>query len=157
MYEHTPSLAAFFLLTGLASVGFPGTFGFVGTELLVDGAVQIYPYVGVAVVIATALNGIAVTQAYFRVFTGARHVASISLTPRPVERFAVLTLALLILGGGLWPQPGIVSRHKAAMEIIESRQLLVNDGDDTRHGDATATASLAENAAPSSKRTLSTD
>src|SRR5690606_21393752 len=32
MHEHTPMLAAFFLLTGLASVGFPGTFGFVGTE-----------------------------------------------------------------------------------------------------------------------------
>jgi NADH-quinone oxidoreductase subunit M len=154
MYEQTPLLAAFFLLTGLASVGFPGTFGFVGTELLVDGAVQIYPYVGVAVVIAAALNGIAVTQAYFRVFTGARHVASISLTPRPVERFAVLTLALLILGGGLWPQPGIVSRHKAAMEIIESRQLLVIDGNETQPG---APASLAENAAPLPKRTQAPD
>jgi NADH-quinone oxidoreductase subunit M len=28
LYEHTPALAVCFLLTGLASVGFPGTFGF---------------------------------------------------------------------------------------------------------------------------------
>jgi NADH-quinone oxidoreductase subunit M len=144
MYEHTPSLAAFFLLTGLASVGFPGTFGFVGTELLVDGAVQIYPYVGVAVVIAAALNGIAVTQAYFRVFTGARHAASISLQSRPVERFAVLALALLILGGGLWPQPGIASRHKAAMEVIESRQLLADADEDRHNSGADAEHSVAE-------------
>ena len=44
-YEHTPNLAMCFVLTGLASVGFPGTFGFVGTELLVDGAVEAYPHV----------------------------------------------------------------------------------------------------------------
>jgi NADH-quinone oxidoreductase subunit M len=121
MYEHTPTLAAFFLLTGLASVGFPGTFGFIGTELLVDGAVQMNPYVGAAVVLAAALNGIAVLQAYFRIFTGARHVSSISLQCRPAERVAVLTLALLILGGGLWPQPGIASRYHAAMEIVQFR------------------------------------
>ncbi len=122
MHEHTPMLAAFFLLTGLASVGFPGTFGFVGTELLVDGVVQIYPYVGVTVVIAAALNGIAIIHAYFRIFTGTRRTASIPLNCRPAERFAVLSLALLILGGGLWPQPGIASRYHAAVEIVQSRQ-----------------------------------
>jgi NADH-quinone oxidoreductase subunit M len=40
LYEHTPNLAMCFGLTGLAAVGFPGTFGFVGTEILVDGAVE---------------------------------------------------------------------------------------------------------------------
>ena len=88
-------LAVCFLLTGLASVGFPGTFGFLGTELLVDGAVQAYPYVGVAVVIAAALNGIAVVQAYFRLFTGTRHVTSVPLEIGMRERIAVLTLAAL--------------------------------------------------------------
>ena len=41
LYEHTPGLAALFLVTGLASIGFPGTVGFVGAELLVDGIVQV--------------------------------------------------------------------------------------------------------------------
>lgn len=130
MHEHTPMLAAFFLLTGLASVGFPGTFGFVGTELLVDGVVRIYPHVGVIVVLAAALNGIAIIHAYFRIFTGATRTASIPLNCRPPERIAVLTLALLILGGGLWPQPGIVSRYRAAVEIVQSRQILAS----TPHG-----------------------
>lgn len=121
VYEHTPNLAAFFLLTGLASVGFPGTFGFVGTELLIDGAVQTYPYFGVVVVVVAALNGIAVVQAYFRVFTGTKYASNVPLRIRLRERLAVLILAALILGGGLYPQPGVESRHHAAMELLAER------------------------------------
>ncbi|MEW4527365.1 proton-conducting transporter membrane subunit [Maioricimonas sp. JC845] len=121
LYEHTPTLAAFFLLTGLASVGFPGTFGFVGTELLVDGAVQAWSFVGMAVVVAAALNGIAVVQTYFLLFTGTEHFTSIPLRGRLPERLAVLSLALLILGGGLFPQPGIASRYHAAMQLVHAR------------------------------------
>lgn len=126
LYDHAPTLAAFFLMTGLASVGFPGTFGFVCTELLVEGAVQVYPFVGMTVVVAAALNGIAVLQCYFHVFTGARHTASITLTARPPERFAILTLAALILGGGLLPQPGVSSRYHAALEIVRARERLLS-------------------------------
>lgn len=121
VYEHTPMLAICFLLTGLASVGFPGTFGFVGTELLVDGAIETFPYVGVAVVIAAALNGIAVVQAYFKLFTGTRHVSSVPLQVSWREQFAVLTLAALILGGGMFPQPGVTSRHHAAERLLGQR------------------------------------
>lgn len=127
LYEHAPSLAAFFLLTGLASVGFPGTIGFVGSELLIEGAVQIYPSVGMAVVLAAALNGVAVMQAYFRVFTGARHLATFSLRARVPERVAVLALAVMIIGGGLWPQPGTASRYHAAMTLVRSRRSLALD------------------------------
>jgi NADH-quinone oxidoreductase subunit M len=123
LYEHTPPLPAFFLLTGLASVGFPGTFGFVGSEMLVDGAVHIYPYVGVAVVLASALNGIAVLKAYFHIFAGTRHGSSVPLRGQWRIRFTVLALALLILGGGLFPQPGVASRHRAAEEILAERKL----------------------------------
>jgi NADH-quinone oxidoreductase subunit M len=77
-------------------------------------------------VVAAALNGIAVMQAYFRIFTGARHTTSISLRKRPAEQFAVLTLAVLILAGGLFPQPGIASRYHAAQQIVRSRRVLVD-------------------------------
>jgi NADH-quinone oxidoreductase subunit M len=122
LYEHIPMLASLFLMTGLASVGFPLTFGFVGVELLVDGAVQEYPVIGILVVVAAALNGIAVVQAYFHVFTGKRRTASFPFRARRSERFAVLALTALILGGGLWPQPGVSSRYRAAMEVIQSRR-----------------------------------
>ena len=122
-YDHMPSLAAFFLLTGLASIGFPGTIGFIGAELLVEGAVGVYPIVGMLVVFAAALNGIAVLHAYFRLFTGTEHTASISLKARLPEKIAVLTLSALIIGGGLLPQPGVQSRYHAASEIISRRHV----------------------------------
>lgn len=121
LYEHTPALAAFFLITGLASIGFPGTIGFVGAELLLEGAVDVYPWVGLLVVLASALNGIAVLQAYFRIFTGKRYFPTISLQSRLPERIAVLALAALILGGGVFPQPGLSSRYHAASKLIEAR------------------------------------
>jgi NADH-quinone oxidoreductase subunit M len=123
LYEHMPSLAVFFLLTGLASVGFPGTAGFVGTELLMDGAIDVYPHVGVLVVVAAALNGIAVLHAYLRLFTGTVHTASVSLAARLPERIAVLSLTALILGGGLFPQAGVSSRYHAATEILARRRV----------------------------------
>ncbi len=121
LYEHSPTLAVCFLLTGLASVGFPGTIGFISTELLVDSAVEASPYVGIAVVAAAALNGIAVLRAYFLLFTGARHISTVSLRIGLRERIAVLTLATLILAGGLFPQLGVSTRHRAVGELLEER------------------------------------
>src|SRR5439155_23892863 len=90
LYEHMPMLAILFLITGLGSIGFPGTLGFVGTELLLEGVRRIYPLLGTAIVAAAALNGLAVLHAYFRVFTGVRHVTSIDLRLRWPEQIAVL-------------------------------------------------------------------
>jgi NADH-quinone oxidoreductase subunit M len=98
-------------------VGFPGTLGFVGTELLVDGAIGANSAIGVTMVIVAAVNGIAVVRAYFLLFAGNRHVSSVSLAITLRERVAVLTLAALILGGGLMPQPGVESRFEAAIQI----------------------------------------
>jgi NADH-quinone oxidoreductase subunit M len=121
LYEHAPALAVCFLITGLASVGFPGTLGFIAAEMLLDGAVAANPYVGAAVMLAAALNGIAVVRAYFYLFTGARHCSTVSLAISARERFAVLTLTALILGGGLYPQPGIASRYRAAQTLLRER------------------------------------
>ncbi len=118
---HVPSLAALFLLTGLASIGFPGTVGFVGLELLVEGAIQALPIIGAFVVIVAALNGLAVLHAYFRIFTGTTHVTSINLNVRPAERIAVLVLTALIIGGGLVPQPGVETRYRAALGLAQTR------------------------------------
>jgi NADH-quinone oxidoreductase subunit M len=121
LYDHSPALAVCFLLTGLASVGFPGTPGFVGTELLVDGAIGASPALGVVMVLVAAVNGIAVVRVYFLLFTGSPHVSSVSLAITPQERFAVLTLTALILGGGLAPQYGVASRYDAAETLVHDR------------------------------------
>jgi NADH-quinone oxidoreductase subunit M len=135
LYEHIPDLAGLFLITGLASVGFPGTFGFVGAELLVDGALESNAYVGLAVIAAAALAGIAVVHAYFRVFTGTRHTTTVHLGSRPVERLAVVALTLVILGGGVWPQPGLLTRYRAAETLLESRNRQhADDSPDAKSG-----------------------
>lgn len=121
LYAQSPMLAICFLLTGLGSVGFPGTLGFIAAELLVDGAVTLSPLLGLPIIAAAALNGIAVVRAYFALFTGARSTSSVSLALGFRERLAVLTLAVLILGGGLYPQPGVASRYEAACDILRER------------------------------------
>jgi NADH-quinone oxidoreductase subunit M len=121
LYEHTPRLAALFLLTGLASIGFPGTVGFVGSDLLVEGAVMDNPMIGFAVVITAALNSLAVLHAYFHIFTGTRRTSSIDLRIRMPEQLAALILAALIIGFGLYPQPGVNSRHEAAEHLVKQR------------------------------------
>lgn len=126
LYEHTPTLAGMFLLTGLASIGFPGTIGFVGMELLVEGTAGVYPLVGLAVVVASALNSIAILRAYFRIFTGRSFQTSVTLKSRASERFAVLVLTVLVLGGGLWPQPGVASRYHAAEALMKLRRPLLD-------------------------------
>lgn len=133
LYDHMPLLASLFLLTGLSSIGFPGTIGFVGMELLVEGTVEIYPLVGIALVLTAALNGISILRAWFRMFTGTRHVATISLKARPGERFSATVLSLLVLGGGIWPQPGIHSRYHAADALLNLRK---TDSPDKEHHDA---------------------
>jgi NADH-quinone oxidoreductase subunit M len=131
LYHHAPMLAVCFLLTGLASVGFPGTFGFVASELLIDGAVEANLLVGLAVVLATAINGIAVVRAYFLLFTGARHASTVYLGMSLRERIAVLSLTVLILGGGLIPQPVVGSLAIAAQSVLEQRaRMLADSGQD---------------------------
>ncbi|APW63118.1 proton-conducting transporter membrane subunit [Paludisphaera borealis] len=121
LYEQIPMMAGLFLLTGLASIGFPGTVGFVGVELVVEGAVQALPLVAPLVVVVTALNGLAVIQAYFRIFTGRPYPSTIDLQVRPSERASVLIISALILVGGLYPQLGVSNRYRAALKLVGMR------------------------------------
>jgi NADH-quinone oxidoreductase subunit M len=123
LYDLSPSLAICFLLTGLASVGFPGTIGFIATEMLIDSAVGTHLVIGLLVIAATALNGIAVVRAYLLLFTGRRRESSIQLHITPRERFAVLSLTALIVGAGLNPMPGVANRFRAAEDLLRQRGL----------------------------------
>ena len=75
--------------------------------------------------LAAALNGIAVVHAYFPLFTGGRHASTVPLQSRKRERFAVLTLAVLILGGGLFPQPGVATQLSSrSLQLLQERELI---------------------------------
>jgi NADH-quinone oxidoreductase subunit M len=123
-YERMPVLAASFLLLGLACTGFPGTVGFVGQELLVDGAVDAFPVMGLAVVIASALTGLAVLRMYFALFCGRpdphRHFGiRIGLRQREAWTFGALMITLVVFG--LIPRPIVQSRIAASEEILRAR------------------------------------
>jgi NADH-quinone oxidoreductase subunit M len=133
LYEQSPALAVCFLLTGLASVGFPGTMGFVAAEMLLTGVAEASPAMGAITVLVAAINGIAILRAYLLLFTGRRYAGAISLAITGRERFAVLTLAALILLGGLAPQGNVESRYKAAEAVLRARDAGMTSGPGAPH------------------------
>lgn len=141
LYNHMPTMAAFFLLTGLASVGFPCTIGFVASELLTESVVDYSPWVACMVVLAMTLNGIAIMRAYFRIFTGSKHITSIPMRSQPEERFAIILMTVLILGGGLYPQPGVESRYRAAVHLLEDYHRALPHGDSIEDANHSSEAS----------------
>lgn len=123
-YQRTPLLAASFLVLGLASAGFPGTLGFVGAELLIDGAVSAHPHVGFALVLASALNGITVVRMYGVLFSGARDRTPASMVLRRRELLGLLVLVALLLAAGLTPRPIVRSRARAAADALAERAVI---------------------------------
>jgi NADH-quinone oxidoreductase subunit M len=121
LYAQIPGLALFYLLSGLATVGFPGTFGFFASELLLSGTVHAYPQVGLILILATALTGIAIFRSYLLIFAGRRKPTSVSIHSQWRERLCVITLSILLVGGGIYPQPAIVSRFEAAEHLFIER------------------------------------
>jgi NADH-quinone oxidoreductase subunit M len=123
-YQRMPLLAVSFLAMGLACTGFPGTLGFVGQELLVDGAVAAFPVMGFAVVIASALTGLAVMRMYFSLFCGRPdpHAgAGFALKSREAWTFGALVL--ILIGLGIAPRPLADSRFAASAEILRHRSV----------------------------------
>jgi len=126
-YERMPVLAVAFLAMGLACTGFPGTLGFVGQELLVNGAVDAFPTMGFAVVVASALTGLAVLRMYFSLFCGRSNVRahpSLRLGLRPREAWTFMALVITLIGLGLAPRPLVDSRFAASEEILRQREQL---------------------------------
>jgi NADH-quinone oxidoreductase subunit M len=123
-YDRMPVLAVSFLAMGLACTGFPGTFGFVGQELLVGGAVDAFPVMGFAIVLASALTGLAVLRMYFSHFCGRRdaHVhADTRLGLRPREAWTFVGVVIVLVGFGLAPRPLVESRFAASRDILTAR------------------------------------
>lgn len=120
-YEQVPGLAICFFVTGLATVGFPGTIGFIPMELLISGSTDQGLAITMTLVVAAMFNALAIMRAYFALFTGKRPTTSVSLQVTPRERVGVMVMASLVFIGG-WFSPSIVeSRHRVIDKLLESR------------------------------------
>jgi NADH-quinone oxidoreductase subunit M len=98
----TPRMATAILVLGLATVGIPGTIGFVAEDLLVQGSVEEYPALAFALIIATAINGITVMRLVLWLFSGTTdHSGERDLTGR--ELLAMTVAIGLVVIAGLLP------------------------------------------------------
>jgi NADH-quinone oxidoreductase subunit M len=98
-FAATPRMAIAFLVLGFASVGLPTTLGFVAEDLILQGSLHDSPSLGIALIVATGLNGITVMRSFFRLFHGTRERGSApDLTQREWLVLTILLAALFFTG-----------------------------------------------------------
>jgi NADH-quinone oxidoreductase subunit M len=112
-FTRTPRMAVAFLFMGFASVGLPLTLGFVAEDLLVQGSVEEFPVLAFALILATALNGVSVMRAFFKLFSGSsEHIGEQDLAPREAGTLTVVMATLLIMG--LFPGAAVRGLERVA-------------------------------------------
>ena len=123
-----PVFALFFAIAMLASVGLPGTSGFIGEFLIILGAVKFN--VTIAVLAGTTLIvGVCYMLWMFqRVFFEKGNQKTDTFTDLTmVETLTILPIVLLIIFMGIFPQPFIKKITPAAqLQIAQHHQAPVN-------------------------------
>jgi NADH-quinone oxidoreductase subunit M len=115
-----PAFAAFFMLFSMATVGLPGTSGFVGEFMVILGAVKTNFWYSFALA-STLVFGAAYTLwMYKRVIFGAvanSEVAKLAdITLR--EKVVLAILALVVLGMGVYPLPFSEIMHVSVNDLL---------------------------------------
>lgn len=114
-----PRLATLVLGLGLASVGLPGTGGFVAEWLILRGVADTSPGVALVGLLGGAVGASAFVLAYRRAFWGPPRpgLDLRDLTPR--ESAVLLALLAIIIGGGLLPGPALRATSGPAAALAE--------------------------------------
>ena len=130
LVERMPRYAVVFMVFMLASVGLPGTSGFVGEFLVLVGAFQVNTWVALLATTGIILGAAYMLYLYRRVILGRlekEHLKSIlDLNAREVLVFAPLVAVTIWMG--VWPAPfldvmevsvaNLVEQHRAALEAV---------------------------------------
>lgn len=113
-----PRLATFFLVCGLALIGLPGTLGYCAEDLLIHGALENHPWLGLALPVATAFNAINLIRLFNILFLGVlpKHVIDIP-DALPRERWPLAACVVFLIAGGILPGTIISWRAEAAHTI----------------------------------------
>lgn len=115
-----PLLATFFLIIGMASIGLPGTNGFVGEFLILLGAFQAHWLYGLV-----AVSGVIFAAAYFLWYYERAIFGPLSekvpqalkdLTQR--EKFIAVALSVMIFWIGLYPSPFLRMINGSVKEVM---------------------------------------
>lgn len=108
MATHAPVFAVFFAVAMLASVGLPGTSGFIGEFLIILGAVKFNPFIGVLAGTTLIIGVCYMLFLFQRVFfekPSAKLAGFSELSA--IEILTILPIVILIVVMGIYPQPFI--------------------------------------------------
>lgn len=128
-----PIFALFFAVAMLASVGLPGTSGFIGEFLIILGAVKFDMTIGVLAGTTLIIGVCYMLWMFQRVFfekTNARTEGFADLGV--VETFAILPIVILIVVMGIYPQPFLdritpaAAKHLAAVSTVKQQVADIN-------------------------------
>lgn len=135
LVERMPKYAVVFMVFMLASVGMPGTSGFVGEFLILVGAFQVNTWVAALATTGIILGAAYMLYLYRRVIFGKLEKEDLKsildLKPREIAIFVPLIIVTLWMG--IWPAPflevmdasvaNLIEQHKTAMSALQSVSL----------------------------------
>jgi NADH-quinone oxidoreductase subunit M len=105
MAHNMPRYALFFMIFTLASVGLPGTSGFVGEFLSMQGAYMVSPWVAAGAAVGVVLGAAYMLRLYRALFYGKLEKADVKAMPdlNAREWLMFAPLALLVIWMGVVP------------------------------------------------------
>ncbi|HRK94807.1 MAG TPA: NADH-quinone oxidoreductase subunit M [Rhodospirillales bacterium] len=119
--ERMPGYALVFMVFMLASVGLPGTGGFVGEFLVMLGAFRVNAWVGALTATGMILGAAYMLYLYRRVVFGQltkdKLKGLLDLTPRETAVFA--PLLVLVIWMGVYPKPFLDVMHASVGQLVE--------------------------------------
>jgi NADH-quinone oxidoreductase subunit M len=125
LVHRMPIYAAVFMLFMLASVGLPGTSGFVGEFLVLVGAFSVNSWLAALAALGIILGAAYMLYLYRRVIFGALTKESLKritdLTPREVAVFA--PLVVLVLWMGIYPSTFLDMMHVSVDNLVNRLEM----------------------------------
>jgi NADH-quinone oxidoreductase subunit M len=121
LVHRMPAYALAFMLFMLASVGLPGTGGFIGEFLVLVGAFQVNTWVAALTAIGVILGAVYMLYLYRRVIFGKLTKESLKdtldLSPRELAVFAPLVVVVLWMG--IYPVPFLDVMDASVVNLID--------------------------------------
>ncbi|HBR51211.1 MAG TPA: hypothetical protein DEA71_14145, partial [Nitrospira sp.] len=121
MARQVPLLATFFLIIGLASIGLPGTNGFVGEFLILLGAFEAKWWVGSIAVLGVIFGAAYFLWYYERSMLGplGSAVKSTMSDLQLREMVIAVSLSIMILWIGLYPSPFLRIMNGSVQALVD--------------------------------------
>lgn len=136
LVHRMPIYAVSFMLFTLASVGLPGTSGFVGEILVLMAAFKVSGYFALAMATGMVLGAGYALWLYRRVVFGVLEKENLKkiLDLTPIEKWVLSPVAALVVLFGVYPQPILHLSDKAAAKLILPYNQILRDQDSGSHG-----------------------